>query len=145
MKSEYVNTLRNIVRTRPILSPSQPKAKPPHAAPTRKQAMIMLITETICSSLVTFKRSCSAGRATRGNSPISTPSNIQPVKAATSANHWPLVNVFPSAMMLSEYRPASRGASSPPGMTELRQYRQSDAGWQPTAPRVGVVSSDGRL
>ncbi len=77
--------------------------------------MITLIQDAICLSPVTFKRSCKAGRATRGNKPISTPSNIHPVKAAASANHWPLVNVLHFTHDVSEKgRPSAAPAAPAP-------------------------------
>src|SRR2546422_4809264 len=80
--------------TRPIRSPSQPKRRPPAAAPTRKTAMTMDIQVPILCVAAPPISSCRAGRATRGKSPISSPSNIHPKNAARSAIHLPVVLVM---------------------------------------------------
>ena len=83
--------LNIIVRTRPNLSPSQPKSSPPAAAPRRNNAAMPPFHAPTNDSSVTFKRSCSAGRATMGNKPISSPSNIQPENAAANTIQCALV------------------------------------------------------
>src|SRR6266404_2308602 len=81
---------RDIALTRPILSPSQPKTRPPQAAPKRNMASIQtfqvltMAPSWSAGSGPNFlvSRLLRAGPAIWGMIPISRPSNIQPRKAA---------------------------------------------------------------
>src|SRR6185369_12716457 len=86
--------LIDMARTRPIRSPSQPNTIPPHAAPSRKHAVIRPIQTPTIASPVPPSMFCIAGRATTGNKPISKPSNSQPRKAARRTIHWPRVSAI---------------------------------------------------
>lgn len=80
---------RDIARTRPIRSPSQPNTTPPVAAPMRNTAMITPNQPSMSAFEAPESSSPSAGRPTSGNIPISKPSNIQPSSAATRAIQRP--------------------------------------------------------
>ena len=85
--------LMTIERTRPILSPSQPKAIPPVAAPNRNAAVMMPVHMPTWASLA-IPMLFTAGRTTWGKSPISTPSNIQPRKHAAKTSHCEKIRPF---------------------------------------------------
>ena len=106
-------------RTRPILSPTQPNENPPMAAPSKKHAMILLSQTATCASSLTASKSCKAGRATKGNSPISTPSNIHARNAAASVNHCPDVNLLFSLMIGSQ-------GQYPPRTPAPRDFRRQN-------------------
>src|SRR5262245_61494737 len=89
LNSAYVRMLRVMARTRPSRSPSQPNSTPPVAAPTRKPAVMTAFHRPSSTSPGLPSRSRTAGRATNGNSPISSPSNIHPKRAAASVIQRP--------------------------------------------------------
>ena len=70
-------------------SPSQPKATPPSAAPSKNVAVMIPIQLPTCPSPPGPSMESRAGRATTGNKPISNPSNNQPSTAARSASLAP--------------------------------------------------------
>ena len=132
--------LAAIARTRPILSPSHPKATPPSAAPRRNAAVAYPIHIPTNASVSTMFFACcissSAGRAINGKMPISMPSNIQPRKAAIRTAYSLFLSGSVVAMLVSEKKwetqqlmrgvrltaPAP-GSRSPAGRTPARMRR----------------------